>query len=115
MKRILAVLALTGALYGCHAASAPLPQGALNTFDADSYASLMVAEASLNSFKTSSVVASSPTGKKALNQAITDYNVGEAAWQAYHAGGGNSAAVTAALATIATDILNLSGILGGTK
>jgi hypothetical protein len=116
--KIVSLLLLCGVLgfgmMGCKAASTTLPPGALNTFDADSYQSLMVAQAALNSFKAQSVTlsATSPTFKPVLNQAITDYNVAESAWQAYHAGNGTSAAVTAALATITADILKLNGVLG---
>jgi len=98
---------------GCKTASKPLPPGALNTFDATSYDALMQAQATLNVLKTDapSLEAQVPAFKGILNQAIKDYDAAEAAWKTYHAGGGSSASVTAALAVMATDILKIQGII----
>lgn len=103
-----------GMMNGCKAANATLPAGAINSFDATSYQSLMVAQATLNTFKAQAPNFPQPPFKTALNQAIADYNVAESAWQVYHAGNGTSAAVTAAMAIVAIDILKINGILGAT-
>lgn len=105
-------LGLLVAVSGCFKSNT-LPTGAINTFDADSYQTLMTAQATLNSFKAQepTIVVTVPAFKTVLNQAIADYNVAEGAWQTYHAGGGNSAAVTAALTTLAVDITKLAGLI----
>lgn len=109
------LLSLTLGMAGCHQpVNTPLPAGALNTFDADSYKSLMVAQASLNAFKRAATPEPVPGYTKTLNKAIADYNVAEAAWQSYHAGNGSSAAVTGAIGIIGVDILAMNGLLGGT-
>ena len=60
-----------------------LPTGAYNNFDAQSYDTLLTAQAALTSLKTSSLVGQ-PDFKTALNQVIGIYNAAQATWQAYH-------------------------------
>jgi cytochrome b561 len=106
-------------LAGCKPVTATLPPGALNTFDASSYESLMVAQATLNALKVQApaIEQSVPQFKGVLNQAINDYDIAETAWQAYHATGANANGVTVALTTLATDILKVQGLIptGGTQ
>ena len=106
----LAVMVLVvAALIGCANQTKPatLPPGALNTFDATSYESLMGAQAVLNSVKAD-IGKLPPEAKPALNKAIASYNAAEAAWQAYHAaGGGNTAAVNAAITQAVADVAAL--------
>lgn len=113
MKRtMLAILGLGVAtmLPGCHKpVNAPLPPGAINSFDASSYQSLMTAQAALNTLKQAEPQA--PQIKPYLNQAIQDYDAAEAAWQTYHASGSNSAGVSASLAVLTTDILKIEGLI----
>lgn len=97
---------------GCKPANAPLPPGAINTFDASSYQTLMTAQAALNALKADE--AQAPQIAPYLNQAITDYNTAESAWQTYHASGSNSAGLTAALAQLSTDILKIEGLIPST-
>lgn len=108
-----------GWLTGCVHAPNQLPKGAINSFDASSYETLMVAQATLNTLKQEApaIDAQVPQFKAVLNQAIGDYNAAEQAWQTYHSTGGDSASVTAALAVLATDILKLEGLVpqGGGK
>ncbi len=94
---------------GCKPANTPLPPGAINSFDASSYQTLMTAQAALNTLKQEEPQA--PAIKPYLNQAITDYNTAETAWQTYHASGSNSAGLTAALAVLSTDILRIEGLI----
>lgn len=113
MKRIILTFALVSAL--CFAGCKPVKSipGAINSFDGASYESLMVAQAALNTLKQDapSIEPTVPQFKPVLNQAIQDYNIAEQAWQQYHAGKGSSAAVSAALATVATDILKVQGMI----
>ena len=112
---ILGILLVPGFI-GCKAANAKLPPGAINSFDAQSYQSLMVAQATLNTLKLDepTIVVSVPQFKTILNQAIADYNAAEAAWKTYHNTGGNSTAVESALAVLATDILKIQGVIPST-
>lgn len=107
--------ALMVPLSGCRAANSTTPPaalapGALNQFDQDSYSSLMAAQAALNSLTTSVATDSNlAILKPTLNQAITDYDVAELAWQTYHAAAtaANQTAVTNALNTVNADVTNL--------
>lgn len=85
----------------------PLAPGAANSTDQAIYSSLMVAQASLNSLKAS--VPSNPQLKPYVNQAITDYNIAEVAWQTYHAAVAlnpsvSPAAAQAALSKVQADL-----------
>lgn len=98
-------------LTGCKPATSTTPPaalapGAVNQFDQDSYATLMAAQASLNSLKQS--VAQDPANlaslKPILNQAISDYNIAEAAWQVYHAAAQAGSATTAQQTAVTTSL-----------
>jgi hypothetical protein len=112
---VLVLLTLTVA---CHkTVTAPVP-GQLNTFDAYAYRVLADAQAAINDFKASVAagkIVETPTLKTVLNQAITDYNVANAAYQGWHAAGGNgpTAPVAAALNQVNADITNVSAQAGG--
>ena len=108
---LVVVLALT---VGCAKhVTAPVP-GQLNTFDAYAYRVLADAQAALESFKASPS-AQMPAVKPILNQAITDYNIGEAAYQAWHAAGGTgeTAPVSAAISKVQSDIAGIAAQTGG--
>ena len=114
------VLVLTAGM-GCASKStvtAPLP-GAINSFDQVSYQALMDSQAAINAVKAdvaSQKVTLTATQKKVLNQAITDYDVAQAAWQAYHAGAtSNTAALTQAINQIVADIAALATQIQGGK
>ena len=99
----------------CATATKPttLPPGAINTFDADSYITLMGAQAVINSVKAD-IGKLPPGAKPILNQAIASYNVAEAAWQAYHSGAnGNTAALTTALTQVSADVAALLTTIRG--
>lgn len=111
---ILLCVLLFGSATGCpQKAATTLPQGALNTFDADSYSALITAQATLTVFKADTALMAIPQAKVVVNQAIQDYDLALSAWKAYHAGGGNSTAVTLALTTLSTDILKAQGLIPG--
>jgi hypothetical protein len=93
-------------------AVAPVP-GQLNTFDAYAYRVLADAQAAINDFKASVAsgkVPETPTLKTVLNQAITDYNAANMAYQAWHAAGGKgpTAPISAALNQMNADITNIT-------
>jgi len=118
-KALLTLLVL--APIGCKPATSTTPPaalvpGALNSFDQTSYTALMAAQASLNSLDTS--YEENPTAlaslKPILDQASTDYNIAELAWQTYHAAAttANQAAVTNALNNVQSDLSKATTIPG---
>jgi hypothetical protein len=115
MKLKLAALAIVLALGSSCAktATAPVP-GQINTFDAYAYRVLYDAQAAINSFK-GSTSAQNPNVKPILNQAIADYDIAESAYQVWHAAGGtgSTAAITAAITKVQTDIAGIAGAAGG--
>lgn len=114
MKRCLSLILAVG-LVGCravHTTTPPPPPlaGAVNQFDQDSYKTLVAVQATIeslnNSYKSNPSLASL---KPVLDQAATDYNLAELAWQAYHgaATAANQAAVTAALSKVQADLASV--------
>jgi hypothetical protein len=119
MKKVLASFLLACCILGCKPATSTTPPaalapGALNSFDQTSYTALMAAQASLNSLNSSYKAnpAALASLKTVLDQAATDYNVAELAWQTYHAAAtsANEAAVTAALTKVQTDLSSATAV-----
>lgn len=115
MKRFFLSLVLATAVLGiaCNKpVQAPVP-GSLNAFDASSYRSLIDAQAAINAVKTDAAagkIVLTPAEKTVLNKAIADYNIAEAAWQAYHAGTtADTATLTTAINQLVADIAALGG------
>ncbi len=123
MKRILAAIALGAVLIapmGCKKPSAANPvtlaPGAYNQTDQTLFQSLMAVQASLNSLKATlanpqTTAQTVNTLKPYVNQAITDYNIAEVAWQTYHAAlmtnaSASPAAAQAAISKVQTDLQN---------
>jgi len=115
---IVVALSLPLLFGGCKATTATtapqtLAPGAVNLTDQTIYDALMVAQASLSSLKTSA--ATVPSLVPYVNQAITDYNLAEFAWQTYHAAlatnqATSPAAAQAALAKVQTDLSTAPGV-----
>lgn len=100
-------------LAGCaHKAAAPLPPGALNTFDADSYRVLSDAHAAVQSIHDDAQVGkvSLNEGQKTLvNHVIADVNTADHLYKTYHASGsGDTTALTAAIQELVGDLASLS-------
>jgi hypothetical protein len=117
---LLLTLTLAAGL-GCAAkttVTAPIP-GAINSFDSVSYQTLMDAQAAINAVKAdvaAGKVTLTATQKTVLNQAIQDYDLAQAAWQAYHAGStSNTVALTSAINQIVADIAALATQIQGGK
>jgi len=106
------VLALAAGM-GCakKTVTAPLP-GAINSFDQTSYQTLMDAQAAINAVKAdaaSGKVTLTATQKSVLNQAISDYDLAQASWSAYHSGAtADTAGLTSAINQIVADIAALA-------
>ena len=113
-KRSLAVIlvALTMTMACAKHAVAPVP-GQINAFDAYAYRVLADSQAAINDFKTSiqtGKVTETPTLKVVLNQAITDYNAANIAYQAWRAAGGNgdTTPVSNAINKVNADIVSVT-------
>lgn len=102
---------------GCKSATSTTPPaalapGALNSFDQSTYQTLMAFQAALNSLNAS--YKANPTQlatlKTPLDQAATDYNIAELAWQTYHATAttANQQALSASLSTVQSDVTSLN-------
>jgi hypothetical protein len=109
-------LALSLAACANRAATAPVP-GSLNTYDAYAFRVLADTQAALNAFKAdvaSGKVAGTPAIVKALNAAISDYDLANSIYQAWHAAGatGSTSALAVALTNIQT---SMSELVGGVK
>jgi lysozyme family protein len=113
MKKLLVLLVVTLMLGGCakQAVQAPFP-GAINSFDQVSYQTLMDTQAAINAVKAdvaSGKVTLTATQKSVLNQAIQDYDLAQAAWQAYHSGAtSDTVGLTNAIDQIVADIAALA-------
>jgi len=112
---LIVVVAIAMGVTGCatKAVVAPVP-GQINTFDAYAFRVLADAQAAINAFKAdvqSGKVTETPAIKAALNQAITDYDAAEAAYQIWHAtgGAGSTAALTVQINKLPTDIAITAG------
>lgn len=113
-QRLATLLAAITLSVGCaKTVTAPVP-GQLNTFDAYVYRILYDSQAAINSFKASPS-ASNPAVKPLLNQAISDYNIVEAAYQVWHAAGGSgsTAAIQQGITKLQTDISSIATASGG--
>lgn len=91
MNKLLSVLLLSTMLGGCslmHPATAPIP-GAANQFDSDTYLTLVTAKGVIDQTKldlgnNAFPAAWVPNVKKAVNGAVTAYNVADLTYQEYH-------------------------------
>lgn len=108
----LAVLLLAGCVHSGQT-PAPLPPGALNTFDADSYRVLSDAHAAIQSIHDDVVAGKVHLGagqKLVLNQIIDDSNLADHMYKAYHAqlGGQSTDQLTRAIQQLVADLASLS-------
>jgi hypothetical protein len=109
MRKVLAIALLITLTVACHkTVTAPVP-GQLNTFDAYAYRVLFDSQAAINSFKASPS-AQVPAVKTVLNQAISDYNIAEGAYQAWHAtgGSGDTTTISNAISRVQADIAGIA-------
>jgi hypothetical protein len=111
------LIVITGALLiaGCaHQVNAPLPPGALNAFDADSYRTLSDGHAAIQSIQQDAAAGKltlDANQKTVLNKAIADVNTADHLYQAYHASGaGDTTALSTAIQQIVADLALLSTV-----
>jgi hypothetical protein len=109
------MIVITGALLlaGCvHPANAPLPAGALNTFDADSYRTLADAHAAVQSIQgdvSAGKVTLNDGQKVVVNKAIADVNTADHLYKLYHANAaGDTTQLTQAIQLVVGDLAALS-------
>jgi hypothetical protein len=116
MKRLLLCAVLLVA--GCKASTAPLPAGAINTFDADTFRTLADTRAAVSQIQkdvTAGQATLSSTQKAFVNQVITDVNEADVLYQSYHAAlsaaptsNPSTTALAAATAKVETDFGQLT-------
>lgn len=116
MKKLLLCAVLLVA--GCKASTAPLPAGAINTFDADTFRTLADTRAAVQSIRDEVVAGkANVTGsqKAFLNQVIQDVDDADALYTAYHdalakapTSNPPTAALAAATAKVETDFGQLT-------
>jgi hypothetical protein len=92
--------------------TAPLPAGALNTFDADSYRVLSDAHAAIQSIRDDAAagkITLNAGQKVVVNHVIADDNTADHLYQAYHANGtGDTTALSQAIQALIADLASLS-------
>jgi hypothetical protein len=108
---LLIMALLTMPFAGCGKAKGQLPPGAINSFDATTYSLLLSFQKGIDSVKADFATQSPAVQAQAapfINQAVKDYNIGEAAWQAYHSGAtADTNGLTSALWQLTADLGNL--------
>lgn len=114
------LIVITGALLvaGCAhqvtAAPAPLPPGALNAFDADSYRTLADGHAAVQSLQQQAAAGTltlNASQKTVLNKAITDVNTADHLYSLYHAeAGGDTTALSTAIQQVVADLAALATV-----
>lgn len=111
------LIVITGALLvaGCaHQVTAPLPVGALNVFDADSFRTLADAHAAAESIQkqaAAGTVTLDASQKAVVNKAITDVNTADHLYKLYHASaGGDTTALTTAIQQVVADLAALATV-----
>lgn len=82
IETVIVVLIVVLAFGGC-AKKPPIHPGAINEFDSYAYDTLLTAQAGITEAKTQ--LASNPSAKEPLNQAISAYNAALATYNLYHA------------------------------
>lgn len=108
---ILCVMGLTAACAN-RPASAPIP-GAVNSFDSDTYLTLVTAKGIIDQVKVDLANNAFPAAwvaniKKAVNGAITAYNVADLSYQSYHAAALAGQATPAQQAAVGSAVTNLN-------
>ncbi len=114
MKTSIASLVIALSLAaGC---SAPVQHpGAVSTFDSTTYDALTVAQAAIEQAKTSFGPTPSATIKTLLNNAITAYNVAEAAYMAYHQAAVAGTATPAAQTGLQMQLVSMNASIAALK
>ena len=119
LATVLALVVIMAACAAKNKVPAPLPVGAINSFDANCYRVLADAQAALQSIRddsTAGKITMNPTQKSIFNQLTFDYNTANHLWQAYHSTGtGNTAPLQAAITKLQSDILSASAQIQGGK
>ena len=113
LSALLSCLALIALLYtGCAKKVVAVHPGAISNYDSYAYDILTVEQGAINTAKAAFMAGTLPAdAKDKLNAAIVQYNLTLAAWQGYHAAGGDSTALQQAIATLVSSVGALQAIL----
>ena len=111
---ICGALLVAGCAHQVTAPAAPLPPGALNAFDADSYRTLADGHAAVQSLQQQTAAGTltlTMSQKQVLNKAITDVNTADHLYSLYHAeASGDTTALTQAIQQVIADLAGLAAI-----
>ena len=108
-------LILLISLLGCHK-QAQVHPGAISNIDSYAYDILLVEQDAITSAKAAYLAGSLPPASKGpLNIAIAQYNVTQASWQAYHAGGGDATKLQQSLTALVAAVGELQKLIKPTQ
>lgn len=114
MRKYLALICLLslGIASGC-AKKVAIHPGAVSNIDSYSYDLLIGEQSALTQASADFKAGNLPSEAKApLNAAIASYNVALAAWQSYHASGGDASKLQAATSALIAAVGELQKVLG---
>lgn len=111
LKSIIVVCVVLLVTLGCHKQVAVHP-GAVSNLDSYTYDVLLVEQDAISTAKTAYLAGNlPPAAKDPLNYAIAQYNTTQAAWQAYHSGGGDATKLQQALTSLVAAVGELQKII----
>lgn len=103
------------ALLGC-AKKVGVHPGAVSNLDSYAYDVLLVEQDVLTQAKADFTAGKlPPQAKDPINAAVNQYNVTQAAWQSYHAGGGDATTLQQALASLVAAVGEVQKLIAPSK
>lgn len=114
MKKYLALVfvLVLGIATGC-GKKVPIHTGAVSNLDSYAYDLLLVEQSAIKSARADFAAGNLPAEAKApLNAAIAQYNTTQAAWQTYHASGGDGTKLQEALNSLVSAVAEVQKLLG---
>jgi hypothetical protein len=116
MKQLLSLVVVAALLsgMGCAKKVVSVHPGAISDYDSYAYDILLVEQSAINEARSQFVAGNLPPAAKGpLNTAITQYNLAEAGWKAYHGTGGDATALQQAIDALVAAVGILQKALGG--
>ena len=112
MKKLLSIVLIPLLFSGCAKKVVAVHPGAISNYDSYAYDILTVEQGAINTAKAAFTAGTlPPDAKDKLNAAIVQYNLTLAAWQGYHAAGGDSTALQQAITTLVSTVGALQAVL----
>lgn len=116
MKQLWCLIVVAAMLLGmgCAKKAVSVHPGAISDYDSYAYDILLVEQSAINEARAQYQAGNLPAAAKdPLNTAITQYNLAEAGWKAYHGTGGDSTALQQAIDALVGAVGILQKALGG--